>query len=242
MNAAPASFTPPHRLSLLLVFIFLTAPATVHSSLYQIDDGGSEFALGLANFNGADMIALNQFTVTGGNNMIGSISVAWGSPVNPNPSLNGLWYTAVIWSDPNGDGNPSDAQVLGTAPGLVAGANTDTFDVSIFQTCVTVTPSFFVGFIITYGPSAMPGNITGFDETAPLPGRSFVTGAAVGAGDINNLGNNFVPLEPVEIFGSHGNWMIRADVCAAVPEPTSTVLLLLGGIGAGLASRRVKKA
>lgn len=232
------------RLASLLIFVASASPLKANPSLYQIDDGGSEVAAGVGSFNGADMIALNQFTVIGGNNMIGSVSVAWGSAVNPNSSLNGLSYTAVIWSDPNGDGDPTDAQVLGTAPGLVSSANTDTFNVSLFSNCVTVTPSFFVGFIITYGPSQNPGNITAFDETAPLLNRSFVTGSAVGTGNISNLSSNSVPLKPVEFFGLNGNWMIRADPCAAVPEPSSFALVILGGIAAllRLARRSAKQA
>lgn len=231
-------------LASLSIFMTSASPLRANPSLYQIDDGGSEVAAGVGSFNGADMIALNQFTVIGGNNMIGSVSIAWGSAVNPNSSLNRLSYTAVIWSDPNGDGDPTDAQVLGTAPGVVSSANTDTFNVSLFPGCVTVTPSFFVGFIITYGPSQNPGNITAVDETAPLLNRSFLTGSAVGAGNIYNLGSNSVPLKPVEFFGLNGNWMIRADSCTAVPEPSSFVLFTLGAIAGllGLARRERKQA
>ena len=59
-------------------------------------------------------MALNSFPVNGGNNVITSISIAWGTPAFPDPSLDGLSYTAVLWSDPNGDGSPTDAVVLAT--------------------------------------------------------------------------------------------------------------------------------
>ena len=39
-----------------------------------------------------------------------------GTPAFPDPTLNGLAYTAVLWSDPNGDGSPTDAVVLAMAP------------------------------------------------------------------------------------------------------------------------------
>ena len=77
---------------------------------YMIDDGMAEDSVGLT--AGGSLVALNEFPVTGGNNVITSISIAWGTPAFPDPSLNGLPYTAVLWSDPNGDGSPTDAVVL----------------------------------------------------------------------------------------------------------------------------------
>ena len=226
------SFTKFQALAAFGILLLGTAPAS-QASLYQVDDGVSEYANGIGSFNGADFIALNQFTVIGGNNMIGSVSVAWGSPAVPNFTLNGLSYTAVIWSDPNGDGDPTDAQVLGTASATISNANTDTFNVSVFPTCVTVTRSFFVGFIITYGPSPNPGRITAFDMSSPLANRSFITGASANTGNIYDLsatGGNSVPLHPVEFYGAIGNWLIRADPCVAVPEPTTLGLAIVGGL------------
>ena len=77
---------------------------------YMIDDGTAEDSVGLT--NGGNFARLNSFPVSGGNNVITSISIAWGTPAFPDPTLNGLPYTAVLWSDPNGDGSPTDAVVL----------------------------------------------------------------------------------------------------------------------------------
>lgn len=49
-----------------------------------------------------------SFPISGGNNIINSISIAFGSGA----ALNGLPYLAVLWSDPNHDGNPQPSQVL----------------------------------------------------------------------------------------------------------------------------------
>src|SRR6476646_2935333 len=81
---------------------------------YMIDDGTAEDSIGLT--AGGTFVSCNSFPVTGGNNVITSISIAWGTPLFPDPTLNGLPYTAVLWSDPNGDGSPTDAVVLAQAP------------------------------------------------------------------------------------------------------------------------------
>ena len=183
----------------------------------MIDDGSAEDAIGLT--GGGDVIALNEFAVVPGNETITSVSIAWGTAAFPDPSLNGLSYTAVIWSDPNGDGNPSDAAVLATAPGTVTNAGTDTFVSSTFNTTVT-TANFFVGFLITHGDGQFPA---AFDETPPtLSNRSYIAGGASGTGDINNLNNNDLAVAPIESFGLIGNWLIRADAGNGSPTPTPT--------------------
>src|SRR5262249_1511416 len=60
---------------------------------YVIDDGTAEDLIGLT--AGGTFVALNSFPVSGGNNVITSISIAWGTPNFPDPSLDGLSYTAV---------------------------------------------------------------------------------------------------------------------------------------------------
>src|SRR5882724_10281344 len=91
---------------------------------YSIDDGMAEDSVGLT--SGGNLLCLNSFT-TGSDNTILSISIAWGTPSFPDPTLNGLPYTAVLWNDPNGDGSPTDAVVLAMAPGVISMQGTDTF-------------------------------------------------------------------------------------------------------------------
>src|SRR4026209_2625608 len=137
---------------------------------YMIDDGTAEDSVGLT--AGGSFIALNSFPVTGGNNIITSISIAWGTPAFPDPTLDGLAYTAVLWSDPNGDGSPTDAVVLATAPGVISMQGTDTFLTSGNPTTMGTTPNFFVGFVITHTAGQFPA---AFDETPPtLTNRSWV--------------------------------------------------------------------
>jgi hypothetical protein len=215
------------RVATLAAILLLVLVSSSRASFYQIDDGTAEVGIGITGTNnGADLIALNQFSVIGGNDMIGSVSIAWGSPFFPDATLNGLAYTVAIWSDPNNDGDPSDAVLLATAPDVISNAGTDTFITTVFP-CIRVTTSFFVGFIVTQSPTQFPG---AFDEDLPtLTGRSFVAGSSTpGGGDITNLlsPSNDLPLNDVQNYGLDGNWLIRADIC--VPEPSTYALLVTG--------------
>src|SRR5215216_4520140 len=177
---------------------------------YVIDDGTAEDSVGLT--NGGNLLCLNSFPVTAGNNLINSISIAWGTPAFPDPSLNGLPYTAYLWSDPNGDGSPTDAVVLASAPGVVSQAGTDTFLTTPIPPTMVTTTNFFVGFVITHTAGQFPA---AFDETAPtLSGRSWVS---IG-GNPNNLSDAIT----IESAGLVGNWLIRAEGTGGGPTPTGT--------------------
>ena len=180
---------------------------------YMIDDGTAEDSVGLT--AGGNLLCLNSFPVTGGNNVISSISIAWGTPAFPDPTLNGLPYTAYLWSDPNGDGSPTDGVVLAMAPGVVAQQGTDTFITTVIPPTMVTTPNFFVGFLITHTAGQFPA---AFDQTAPnLPMRSWVS--------IGGNPNNLSDAQPIEVATGGalvGNWLIRAEGNPGGPTPTGT--------------------
>ena len=178
---------------------------------YMIDDGTAEDSVGLT--AGGSLLCLNSFPVTAGNNLITSISIAWGTPLFPDPSLDGLTYTAVLWSDPNGDGSPTDAVVLATAPGVISQQGTNTFLTSVITPTLVTTPNFFVGFVVNHVAGQFPA---AFDTEAPtLPNRSWVSPA----GNINNLSDAVT----IESAGLVGNWLIRAEgEGGGTPSPTPT--------------------
>src|SRR3954462_10551151 len=177
---------------------------------YAIDDGTAEDSIGLT--DGGTFVACNSFPVTGGNNVITSISIAWGTPAFPDPTLNGLTYTVYLWSDPNGDGLPTDAVVLAQVPGVIAAAGTDTFITTPIPPTMVTTANFFVGFLVTHTAGQFPA---AFDETAPtLPNRSWI--------DLTSNINDLSGSAPIESFGLVGNWLIRADGNTGGPTPTGT--------------------
>src|SRR3954471_16772748 len=203
----PASALPKPKAGSRIV-----AKLLAHTPLftYSIDDGTAEDSIGLT--AGGTFVSLNSFPVTGGNNVITSISIAWGTPAFPDPTLNGLPYTAVLWSDPNGDGSPTDAVVLAQVPGVIASAGTDTFITTPIPPTMVTTANFFVGFLVTHTAGQFPA---AFDETAPtLPNRSWI--------DLTSNINDLSGSAPIESFGLVGNWLIRADGNTGGPTPTGT--------------------
>jgi hypothetical protein len=175
-------------------------------STYMIDDGTSEFPIGVR--GGGDLIALNEFAVIPGSETITSVSIAWGT----GERLDGLPYTVAVWSDPNGDGNPTDAVLLTTSSGVVSMEGTNTFIITLVTPTTITTPNFFVGFLI---PNTTRQQFpAAFDQTDPtFSNRSYYADSASGTGNIENLNDNDTPVAPIESFGSPfiGNWLIRAD-------------------------------
>src|SRR6476619_4168021 len=203
---APAQKLPNAKKHSLLKSLLANTPLFT----YSIDDGTAEDSVGLT--NGGNLLVLNSFPVSGGNNVITSISIAWGTPAFPDPTLNGLPYTVGLWSDPNGDGSPTDAVLLAQAPGIIAQQGTDTFITTPIPPTMVTTTNFFVGFLITHTAGQFPA---AFDETAPtLPNRSWVAQTA----SINDLSGAIT----IESAGLVGNWLIRADGNTGGPTPTGT--------------------
>src|SRR6476660_6221481 len=78
---APAQKLPNAKKHSLLKSLLVNTPLFT----YSIDDGTAEDSVGLT--NGGNLLVLNSFPVSGGNNVITSISIAWGTPAFPDPTL-----------------------------------------------------------------------------------------------------------------------------------------------------------
>ncbi|MCK4657982.1 MAG: hypothetical protein KAV82_00535 [Phycisphaerae bacterium] len=106
---------------------------------YQLDDGSIEYAICL----GEDgyMAWLNQFTIESGHETIGAVELFWGI-------LDlGTEVSVYLWSDPNGDGQPMDAQVLASANTLVDWDYPAVVDIPDTVVGMEGT-SFFVGAVV----------------------------------------------------------------------------------------------
>lgn len=197
---------------------------------YQRDDGVAENAIGLT--AGGDFAWIMRYTSQVANPLITGVRVAFGTPL----ALNGTAATAYVWSDPNNDGSPADAVLLGQAAGVVSGANaatpinTPTF-VAFNTPDVLIVPgqNFFVGVKVTHLAGHFPAAI---DQTAPLPGAGFTWGTFGAAGSFNpnalGTGQNLTDFFTLSANGLHGDWLVRAD--AAIPEPASLGLLAVAGV------------
>ena len=195
---------------LLAALIILTAPF-IQGSILRIDDGTAEEVRGFG--SASDIFALNSFNVPGGV-LVNSVPIAWGSPLLPGFFPNGSQVTVYLWDDPNGDGDPSDANVLASVDGVVSAADTNTFVTYSFGAPVLVsTARFFVGFRATVTNVQYPAAA---DSNGRLRRhRSFIAQFDPGEGDPNNLyGGNFAGFLG-ENGVAPGNFLIRAMVKAA---------------------------
>jgi hypothetical protein len=182
-----------------------TCAAANCPNLYFYDDGTAEDAVGFGASSGNGLAYANQFVSTTGANTITNIQVAFGVT----SILNGLPVTAYIWSDPNQDGSPADAQVLASVAGVISGAvdtlpnNTPTYvNFDIPDTTIPVGQKFFVGFVIQNAPASYP---CALDEGQPQH-KSWIGYVAPGTFDPNVWTNttNEDTIAP-------GNWLIRAN-------------------------------
>jgi hypothetical protein len=178
---------------------------------YTLDDGTGENSIGLT--AGGQMVWANKFQVLAGCENVTEIAVAWGQ------CAAGIAGTALIFDDPNNDGNPADVgpgSVLVSVPTVTDGDNNDTFDrYPIASTNVGAAGDFFyVAICLNHPAGQFPGRI---DQTASQ-GKSYITGSpgAPGACDNPNVMALGV-LTVIDTYGLPGNWMVRASCEQGIP-------------------------
>ena len=172
---------------------------------YVLDDGSSEDTIGLA--NGGEIAWLNRFVVEPSGESIKALRLAYG---NVPPDTAAMVY---VWSDPDSNGNPADAQVLASAGTTVQDPGTDTFDyVEIPETYIGAAgTSFFVGAIIQHAAGELPAPI---DLTTDEGGSWLAGGSSVNPNDLSAASLFGQPAE----FGFAGNWLVQAVPAAEFPS------------------------
>jgi hypothetical protein len=131
-----------------------------------------------------------------------------------------------LWSDPNGDGNPSDGNLLSLIGGVTANPNAP--GPAVFTTYDIPDVTFIVGGSFFVGAS-LPAN-TFVATDVPVSNQSWVAGSSDFAGS--------APMNVGTLAGV--DLMIRAEGVAAtaVAEPAPIALLLIGALALGLSRRR----
>jgi hypothetical protein len=165
---------------------------------YRIDDGGGEFGIRSA---GSHMAWLTSFRVEQGAGLIEELEM------NFVFMPTGATVTVGVWSDPNGDGNPADAQLLTslvtpTAP-LGVYRRIDIPDVDVGPTGT----SFFVGAYTPVGTNDFPAPLDTSGNA--ILGRCWVLGYTAPV-DPNDLTANAEEFELIEQALFPGKWLIRA--------------------------------
>ncbi|MGA1058610.1 MAG: right-handed parallel beta-helix repeat-containing protein, partial [Phycisphaerales bacterium] len=172
--------------------------------VYSIDDGEGDISV---RTDGTWMAWLNQFTVEPGFERITAVETTFGSSAVGQP------VTFYVWSDPNGDGEPSDAQVLSSQSIVVEPGMDDPDIVVRFEIPpVEVGPagtSYFVGIIVDVELTSSDFPASGDWDAPNLPGRSWLVGAFKPI-DPNNLTFEAVEYGLFEDLLPPGNWIMRA--------------------------------
>ncbi len=178
---------------------------------YQLDDGTAEASIGTGTV--VAVMWLTQYNVVAGLEVITDVNVGWGAVPN---GTNG---TVVLYSDPNGDGDPADGALLASLAVVVSDAGTSV--VNKYNTPDTLIgaagTSFFVGAAYQQAVGDFPARQ---DNTAPVFGRNWI-----------GFGTPAVPpatWDLVETVGATppslaGNWMVRANAIAATANCGNTV-------------------
>lgn len=226
-----------------LLLLATAEPAKAEVINHALDDGTSEFATGFS-VPGGSVVFANRFTTVAGGEFITSISVAYGQP-GTSFALPGTPLQVILFRDSQGRGTPTQPVLLQSAPTAVTNPNTNTF-IEVPLTPTFVEGDFFVGVLVSNLPANGLFPIS-FDRTPPNQGQSF--GAwfttAIGLGQLGTMSFNptVTSDQSLQVNSNtfvgviDGDYLIRAQGLAAVPEPSS---LALAGLGAlcGLAYRR----
>jgi len=217
------------RLLLMVLFLSFCLTPCFAQVVHQLDDGSGELP-GITSGATREALVLNCFDAVGVGENIINISGVWGSVA---PS--GAPARVVLFSDPNNDCNPSDAQLLVQIP-TTFGTTGSSFSVDIPPTFVS--GKFFVG-VIWLNPN---GTLwMGYDTDTNSNGRSwFVSSDLSGTINLNDLSSNGV------ILNDNVN-MIRAEGESSTSIPTINewgmiIFMIFAGLGATYYLRRQKTA
>ncbi|MBN2560644.1 MAG: hypothetical protein JXQ75_06915 [Phycisphaerae bacterium] len=177
--------------------------------IYQLDDGTHERSLGVP--VGTSEAWMNHFTTEPRAEAITTISLCCGS------ASGGVPATVYLWSDPNGDGNPTDGQVLASVPVVAENPDTDIFTTVDIPDTYVGPPgtSFFVGALMQKPADVYPCSLDEGDSA----GQSWIVYDNNNPVDPNNMSAAANPPVVVDALGYPGNFMIRAEGVPFGPPP-----------------------
>jgi hypothetical protein len=183
--------------------------------VYQHDDGTPELSLGgLA----PGQIWLNHFTIAPDAQVITAIELVWGA------GAEGMLGSVAIWSDPDGDGDPSDAALLRVVADVpAAGAGSAQFMTVPLSPVFVGRPGegFFVGaHMHKYTMPEEAWHPGALDITAPSHMQSWW----VAGDDLADLGGNPAPPLQLDSAGFPGQWLVRART-SDVPDQNGSEIL-----------------
>ncbi|HPF40116.1 MAG TPA: hypothetical protein P5081_13915 [Phycisphaerae bacterium] len=182
-------------------------PPPAPGNNYALDDGNAAGAVAFP--AGEAVLWLNQFFVIEGQRYIDKISVAVGA------GANGRVLAVGVFSDPNADGDPTDAVLLGRPQRdiVVSGGGSGAFIEIAMEPTFVGTPgaSFFVGALIRE-PGGVPAATV---DSSGDTGRSWVV---VGPECQLGLDSDFGAVGSAPTPAG-ANWMLRAHGAPSARSP-----------------------
>lgn len=162
--------------------------------------------------------------VAGGNNILTSLEVTWGSPLSPNTT--GVSaddpFDIFNWADLGGGPQPGTLLYQGAGFADAGAIDSNVHQVVGLRNVVVPGTGFLVGVGKLHGGLDFPMST---DLNVQLPGRSWVSG---GPWFDPNTAPGFAGGPALDLQALNlGNWMIRAN---AVPAPGAMALVGLGGL------------
>jgi hypothetical protein len=204
---------------------FKVWPNPALSSTCGFDSGVSDDAWGLT--LGGEVVWFQRFGDVGESTLVGSISGAFGTAqyqgFAPPP---GTAVKAFIWDDPNDDGDPTDAILMGQTTGVMTQVSNDMFDT--FRLCPPVRADgvYFVGLSMIQSVGQYAASYDSASCPIGAPSRAWIAGSTTYSLDAANLMNNDVLPQHV----GAGLWLMRAE-CGTPPNGVPVCL----GDGTGAA-------
>jgi hypothetical protein len=173
------------------------------ANTYQIDLNQNLLAYGYPYVQTRDFLWLNQFTVQFGGEVITHLAIPW-SVFQPA----GITITALLYSDPNQDGNPADAIALATVESQVFTEDDDhILPIDLARVAIPSTyigeagTSFFVGAMSHIEVGGYPAYA---DASGPSAGRSWGFSTQLGVMNVQQPGLTSTP------YSHSRNWWLRA--------------------------------
>jgi len=209
----------------MLIWAFVLCSPAWAQTIYQVDDGTLDNAIGIGNSD-ADLWWANAFTAQPGADSIEEIQIAFRSgTVNA-----GQAFSVHVYDDSDNDGDPTTGTLtlLASANATVADADNETFQ-SIPIGPVTVSGGFFVAAVMAGQNGQYPAAL---DTTNPQGQSWFGATAPSGLDPADPIGTaTTITVQTIDNLGFPGNFPIRA--VAAGPTATPGIPVL-GTAGTGV--------
>ncbi len=184
----------------------------VETRIFEWDDGGAEGSAGVGG-GLIEMAWVQNYNTEGKTEIIAAVSTAFGAPFDPEFSgvQIGDPFRVFLWSDPDGDGNPVDAELLASASATIEEGmiGTNTLQVVAIEP-TEVLGSFFIGAAVESELGPAPQDLNG-----PPAHASYMVWNTEGALDPSDLSTQIVL--NMDDAGSACNFLLRAITQEVLP-------------------------